>query len=60
MDVRFAWLAKKTSENFGNTMQVLWGDNVTQFGLLMQVLLGENTIECNMKYLYVGIACPNK
>jgi len=45
MDEITAWLPKITNENFG---------------MLMQILLHENTIECNMKYLYVGIACPNK
>jgi hypothetical protein len=45
MDEIIAWLPKITNEKFGT---------------LMQVLMGENTIECNMKYLYVGIACSNK
>jgi hypothetical protein len=46
MDVDIAWLVKKTNENYGRLVQVLWG---------------ENTIECSMKYSYVNIiACPNK
>jgi hypothetical protein len=45
MDEIIAWLPKITNE---------------KFGMLMQVLLGEYTIKHNMKYLYVGIACPKK
>jgi hypothetical protein len=45
MDEIIAWLPKITNE---------------KFGMLMQILLHENTIECNRKYLYVGIAYPNK
>ncbi len=40
MDVNIAWVAKKINKNFGRLMQVLWD---------------EITIECNMKYSYVGI-----
>jgi hypothetical protein len=45
MHVNTRWLAKKTNEYFGR---------------LMPILQGENIIECNMKYPYVSIACPNK
>jgi hypothetical protein len=45
MDVSITWLAKKNNEKIGK---------------LVQVLCGENTIECNMKYSYVGISCFNK
>jgi hypothetical protein len=46
MDVDIALLVKKTNENFGKLVGVLWG---------------ENTLECSVKYSYVSIiACPNK
>jgi len=46
MDANITWLAKKTNENFGRLMRVLWGEMI---------------IKCNMKYSYVGIiTCPKK
>ncbi len=46
MDVDIAWLVKKTNENFGRLVRVLWGENI---------------VECSMKYSYINIiACPNK
>jgi hypothetical protein len=46
MDANIAWVAKKINKIFGRLMQVLWD---------------EITIECNMKYSYIGIiAYPNK
>ncbi len=40
-----AQLTKKTNENLGRLMWVLWG---------------ENTIKCNMKYQYASIAYSNQ
>jgi len=34
MNVNIAWLVKKTNENFGRLMWVLWGENI---------------VRCNMK-----------
>ncbi len=46
MDVDIVWLVKKTNENFGTLVWILWG---------------ENNVECSMKYSYVSIiARPNK
>jgi len=45
MDVNVTWLTKNNNEKFGK---------------LVQVLCGEKTIECNMKYSYVGISYLNK
>ncbi len=33
VDLGITWLAKKTSEKFGNVMWVLWGDYVTKCSL---------------------------